>query len=165
MPSMPPLALPAARPKGGPPAQMQMPPALLHQLAMQRLAQPQGRGEIMLLIIVGQKPIIGRIVGNTALVCLEGGALEALGAQGRWDGDAREITITKGQRTITMKLGGVTMKVDGLPRRLTTPSRNAPSDIPTPAGQIWIPLSPVLKALGGKVVWNRAAGIVWASPY
>ncbi|MFQ6132206.1 MAG: copper amine oxidase N-terminal domain-containing protein [Armatimonadota bacterium] len=145
--------------------QMQMPPALLHKLAMQRLAQPQGRGETMLQVVVSGKSIMSKMLANTALVCLEGGALEALGAQGMWDGDARVITIRKGQRTITTKLGGVTMQVDGVPRRLNAPSRNLPSDIPTPGGKIWIPLRPVVEALGGKIVWNKAANIVMVSPY
>lgn len=164
-PALPPMGLMGPRPKPEAPPQMQMPPALLHKLKMQRWAQPQGRGETVLLVVANNKPIVSKSLGSTTLVCLEGGVLAALGAQGRWDGDARVITITKGQRTITMKLGGVTMNVDGIPQPLKAPSRNLPSDIPTPSGKIWIPLRPVVEALGGKVIWNKAAPLVIVSPY
>lgn len=78
---------------------------------------------------------------------------EALSASVTWDAKRRKVTITRGERTIILRVGRTSARLDGRQVRLkTTPVLSK--------GQTLVPLRFVSESLGAAVAWDPATRTV-----
>ena len=165
MPSGPLLGAP--RPTE-PEKHMQVPPALVRERMLERAKQPKGGSEVPVVVMMGDTPFMGQMLGGSIMVPLESSPgrhpLASIGITAAWDANARVITASKGGRTVSMGLGAVLADVSGTRRRVSAPSRILPSDCPTVSGKLFVPLKFVVESLGGSVHYDASKGTVFASP-
>jgi exopolysaccharide biosynthesis protein len=89
----------------------------------------------------------GYLQTETTMVPLRG-ILERIGADFKWDGNAKTLTVKQGNRQIFLRVGEMMIQVNGNSQSLT----EAPVII---EGHIYLPLRAVIESLGGQVSWDQ----------
>lgn len=97
----------------------------------------------------GTKP---SMANNSVLVPLRG-VFEEMGATVRWNQELKQVTATKGEKTIRLVIGERFADVDGKAVQLNTPAQNV-------NGSTLVPLRFVSEALGAQVRWNPQSMVV-----
>jgi hypothetical protein len=89
----------------------------------------------------------GYLQKETTMVPLRG-ILERIGADFKWDGNARTLTVKQGNRQLFLRVDDKVIQVNGKSQSLA----EAPIII---EGHIYLPLRAVIEALGGQVGWDQ----------